>query len=156
MILFLSNFSDWVFLITLPGIILENHSKWKCAIAWVILKETTTCPHLYSTQLILTHLIYIPNPALLTFSSSDKSNILILMILHFTANLCDMDITTIKKIPPSNLWVTIKEEKTIPGWLFYEENYHWQNTKTDELLTSCASNTILRKFESNGKILTEL
>ena len=32
-----------------------------------------------------------------------------------------------------------------------EENYQWDNSKTDELLTSCVNEPILRKVVSNGK-----
>ena len=34
---------------------------------------------------------------------------------------------------------------------FCEENYEWDNSKTDELLTSCVNESILRKVVSNGK-----
>ena len=34
---------------------------------------------------------------------------------------------------------------------FCEENYQWGNSKTDELLTSCVNESILRKVVSNGK-----
>ena len=34
---------------------------------------------------------------------------------------------------------------------FGEENYQWGNSKTDELLTSCVNESILRKVVSNGK-----
>ena len=34
---------------------------------------------------------------------------------------------------------------------FCEENYQWGNAKTDELLTPCVNESILRKVVSNGK-----
>ena len=36
-------------------------------------------------------------------------------------------------------------------WHFCEEHYHWDNSKTDKLLTSCVNVFVLRKVVGNGK-----
>ena len=73
----------------------------------------------------------------------------------FITYLCNMDSTTTKKIllqAISELQSKKKGQHLDNIKRFCGENYQWNNSKTDELLTSsCVNESILRKVVSNGE-----
>ena len=88
------------------------------------------------------------------FFSSDKTHILILTSLVFITYLCNMNSTTTKKMllqAISELQSKEKEQYLDNIRRFCEENYRWNNSKTDELLTLCVNESILQKVVSNVK-----
>ena len=88
------------------------------------------------------------------FFSSDKTHILSLPSLVFMTYLRNMDIIITKKIllqAISELQSKKKGQHLDNIRHFFEENYQWFNSKTDEFLTSCINVSILRKVVTNGK-----
>ena len=86
--------------------------------------------------------------------TSSSAYILSLTSLVFTTCLCNMDITITKKMllqAISELQSKKKGQYLDNIRHFCEENYQWNNSKTDELLTSCVNRSILQKVVSNGK-----
>ena len=88
------------------------------------------------------------------FFSSDKIQVLSLTSLVFITSLCNMGIITTKKML---LQAIIELQSKKKGQYldnigcFCEENNKWDNSKTDELLTSCVNESILQKAVSIGK-----
>ena len=71
----------------------------------------------------------------------------------FITYLCNIDITTTKKMLLQAISELQSKRRQYLDNIrrFHEENYQWDNSKTDEFLTSCANESILRKAVSNGK-----
>ena len=88
------------------------------------------------------------------FFSSDKTHILSLTSLVFVTYLYNIDISTANKVllqAISELQSKKKGQYLNNIRRFCKEYYHWDNSKTDELLTSCVNESILWKVVSNGK-----